>query len=363
MGRQLNILALEGFYGGVRKQTLDLLCAKSRHHWHVLKLPPRRLERRLTTAAQWFAQQVTRMPVPKCDIVFASDAVNLADFLRIKSDYGKKPAVAYFHCNQLSGDAASEPQAQLSVLATASSSTEMWFSSLFHMRDFLRNVAAMFEADKDVGGKEQLKDLVAKGQLMHPPVQIVPPTEPKAMDADRKSRTLCLDNRAGARVELFTALLKKISERREPVSLHVLGSQLTDVPSGIPVTHTDAKNEQETMRSMRRCEIYVSSQPCDEFDPLAMRAMAMGCIPILPEYGFYSEFVPDDLRAWCMYDGTSADLLSRIMDLWFLKRPAVAREDLTRIFDRYTPANAAAAFDRRLEYLVEAGRKPKNGPV
>lgn len=353
MGRQLDILALEGFYGGVRKQTLELLSAQSRHNWHIFKLPPRRLERRLTTAAQWFAQQLLRFPKLKPDIVFTSDALNLADMLRLKPDLGKAPSVAYFHCNQLSGDAACDPHARLAVLATATTCTEVWFSSLFHMRDFMCNVAAMFDGHKEIGGKEQLRDLVAKGQLMHPPVQIVPPTEPEVVDAERKSRTLCLDNRPGARVDLFAHILRDISERNEPYSIHLIGDPLPEPPAGVPVTHVAIKDEHEVLRSMRTCELYISSQPCDEFDPLAMRAMAMGCIPILPRYGFYAEFVPKELHPWCMYDGTAEDLLSRIMDLWYLRRPAVARRELTMIFDRYTPSIAAAAFDRRLEHLVE----------
>ena len=38
---QIDILALEPFYGGARRIMLDALIHCSRHRWTLLKLPPR----------------------------------------------------------------------------------------------------------------------------------------------------------------------------------------------------------------------------------------------------------------------------------------------------------------------------------
>lgn len=352
MARQLDILALEPFYGGARKQTLDLLARHSRHRWTVYKLPARRLERRLNTAAQWFSQQIARVPDLKCDILFTSDAMNLADFLRLKPDLGHRPSVAYFYCNQLAGDAGSDQQARLAMLSTATCATEIWFDSLYHMRDFLGNAAAMYDAHKELGGREPLRSLVAKSQLVHPPVEIIPPTRDSNVDSERKGRTVCLDNREGAEAKLFTAMLTEVSNRREPIAVHVLGRPLEEIPEGIPCEIIDVKNESDVVRALRRCELYISAHPCDHFEPMAMRAMALGCIPILRREGFHSEFIPPALHSWCLYDGDQ-ELIGRVMDLWYLRRPTVARKDLDTIFDRYTPILATRAFDKRLEHLVE----------
>src|SRR4051812_9579436 len=56
---QLDILALEPFYGGARRVMLESLIKCSRHRWTLLKLPPRRIERRLIAAAHWFAEQLS----------------------------------------------------------------------------------------------------------------------------------------------------------------------------------------------------------------------------------------------------------------------------------------------------------------
>lgn len=354
MGKQLDIVALEPFYGGVRKQTLELLSRHSRHRWTVFKLPARRLERRLSTAAQWFTQQIARTPHLKCDVLFTSDAMNLADFLRLNPTFGHKPSVAYFYCNQLEGQAVADQQARLALLSTISSATEVWFNSLYHMRGFLSHAAALYDAHPELGGKQPLRDVVGKSQLIHPPVEIVPPArDSKEVDAERKGRTLCLDNREGADSALFIGALQEIANRREPVALHILGRPLEGIPEGIPTTTVDMKNEADVVRALRRCEIYISAHPCMEFEPLAMRAMACGCIPILLKEGFYSEFLPSALHSWCLYDRGSAEMLNRIMDLWYLRRPAVARKELDCIFERYIPIQATRNFDKRMEYLVE----------
>src|ERR1043165_8593823 len=101
MSSQLDILALEPFYGGARKAMLETIMRHSRHRWTVLKLPPRRMERRLTAAAHWFAEQLTRHWVGRGDMLFTFDALNLAHPYRLMPALMKKPAVVYFHSNTL----------------------------------------------------------------------------------------------------------------------------------------------------------------------------------------------------------------------------------------------------------------------
>lgn len=357
MAKQLEILALEPYCGAVRKKTLELLSRHSRHHWTIYKLPARRLERRLSTAAQWFTQQIQRLPKMRCDVLFTSDAMNLADFLRMNPKLPVKSSVAYFYANQLAGEAGADQASRLAILSTASSATEVWFGSLFHMRDFLCHAAATYQSHKELGGQQPLRSLVAKSQLLHPPVEIASPsTDADVVDAERKGRRVCLDNRDGCGTSLYVQLLSEITKRREPIGLHVLGQPLEGVPEGIPVANIDDRNDAEVASSLRRCELFISAQHPDQFDPLAMQAMALGCIPILRKGGCHGEFIPAALQSWCLYDSELSELLSRVMDLWYLRRPTVERKELDEIFERYTPSLAAENFDRRLEMLAEQSR-------
>src|SRR5512133_3169294 len=105
MAGQLDILALEPFYGGMRKAMLDALLRYSRHRWTLLKRPPRRIERRLSTAALWFAEQLSRHWVGRVDLLFTSEALNLADLFHRMPMLADKPTVVYFHSNQLTDPA------------------------------------------------------------------------------------------------------------------------------------------------------------------------------------------------------------------------------------------------------------------
>src|SRR3954466_4122732 len=101
MSSQLDILALESFFGGIRRSMLETLVRCSRHRWTVLRLPPRRIERRLTTAANWFSEQLSRHWVGRVDVLFTSEAMNLASLLRLTPELAQHPSVVYFHDNQL----------------------------------------------------------------------------------------------------------------------------------------------------------------------------------------------------------------------------------------------------------------------
>jgi hypothetical protein len=151
MPRQLDILALEPFFGGVRRAMLEALVRYSRHRWTVLKLPPRRIERRLTAAANWFSEQLSRHWVSRVDLLFTSEAMNLSSLLRLTPQLAAYPSVVYFHDNQfpdlsLRPAGQDDPLDQVN-LNTAQSATEVWFNSAYHRQTFFvmaRSVVARY---------------------------------------------------------------------------------------------------------------------------------------------------------------------------------------------------------------------------
>lgn len=355
MARQLEILALEAFYGGVRKSTLELLARHSRHHWTIQKLPARRIERRLSAAAHWFAEQVSRHPTAKYHVLFSSDALNLADLFRLAPNLAKLPSVAYFYVNQLAPSTEAEDQVKIATLSTANSATELWFGSLYHIHSFLSDAALLSDAHPELGGRGPLRTVIAKAQLMRPPVDMVPPDrDSEVVDAQRRGRAVCLDNRDGIAGQLFADFLDAIGQKKEPITLHVLGEPLPETVNRIQTVMVDLRHDEDVVKALRCAEIFVTAQNPATLDPLALRAMAMGCIPVMPQEGFFSELIPPALHKWCLYDGSAEGLVSRIMDLWYLRRPAVARSELDRIFASYDPAGATELVDQRLEQIAQA---------
>src|SRR4051794_22317199 len=171
MSHQLDILALEPFYGGARRVMLESLIHCSRHRWTLLKLPPRRIERRLTTAAHWFAEQLSRHWAGRCDVLLTSEAMNLADLYRLVPALLKKPSVVYFHNNQLpEPDATTESSLDLVNLNTATAATEIWFNSLYHLRTFLAKASALVRRHPELSSRSPMAELTARAQLMPPPI-------------------------------------------------------------------------------------------------------------------------------------------------------------------------------------------------
>src|SRR5438067_12216352 len=101
MSSQLDILALEPFFGGGRRDMLETVIRCSRHRWTLLKLPPRRIERRLATAANWFAEQLSRHWVGRVDVLLSSEAMDLANLYRVVRALARPASVVCFRVNQL----------------------------------------------------------------------------------------------------------------------------------------------------------------------------------------------------------------------------------------------------------------------
>ena len=152
--QQIDILALEPFYGGARRIMLDALIHCSRHRWTLLKLPPRRIERRLSAAAHWFAEQLSRHWVGRTNLLFTSEAMNLSDLYRLAPGLLQLPSVVYFHENQLPEvDADRETPLDFVNLNTAAAATEIWFNSLYHLRMFLARASALVKRHPDLAAR------------------------------------------------------------------------------------------------------------------------------------------------------------------------------------------------------------------
>lgn len=351
MARPLDILILEPYFGGVRQNIIELWQKHSRHRWKLHKLPARRLDRRLVAGAQWFAEQLSRHQKSRYDIVFTSDALNLADLVRLVPSLAGVPSVLYVYRDFLANYGADDGAMTQACLASANTASEIWFPSLYVLKAMLSDAAALADTHPEMGGRAPLKRLVAKAQIVYPPIDAKPPSRAPGLDAARRPRCICLDNRVPC-PEIYLPFLEQIMGRDEPVEIQVLGDALTPLPAGINATTVAIRDESDLFRVFQQAEIFVTSEAPAVFDPVPLQAMAAGCIPLMPRVGFFQEYLPAALHRWCLFDPNPEDLHSKVMDLWYLRRPAVEHAELTAIFDRYQPAHATGLLDDRLEQLA-----------
>jgi hypothetical protein len=260
----------------------------------VQKLPARRIERRLTAAAHWFAEQLSRHWAGRCDLVFTSEALNLADLHRLVPALEKKSSVVYFHGNQLPNpDATTESPLDLVNLNTAAAATEIWFNSLYHLRTFLAKASSLVRRHPELSARNPMPELTAKAQLMHPPIDF--------------------------------SVLHELAKQRIRRDKRIVFLQ---------------------------AGIFMSVKVGAVADHHCVRALAAGCFPMLPNVGVYRELLPEKLHPPCLYNGQPDQLAGRMQDLWHLERPTGYEEqlkDMLRVFD---PHIACSAIDQRLEDLV-----------
>ena len=292
MARQLDILALEPFYGGGRRNMLETLIHFSRHRWTLLKLPPRRIERRLSVAAHWFAEQLTRHWVGRVDLLFTSEAMNLADLYRLMPQLIRKPSVVYFHSNQLPHPTAtSDNPLDMANLNTATASTEIWFNSLFHLRDFLSRASAYVAKHPELSTRNPMPDLTAKAQLLRPPVDFSPIQETLMQgQVTRKKRAMFVDTR-DANVRLLNAALATVNRRGEKFELITVGPVEELLPE-LPRTTLAEQDELAHVRAMLQSGVFISVKDGCPCDYRAVRAFAAGCWPVVPASGCYPELNP-----------------------------------------------------------------------
>jgi hypothetical protein len=355
MAKQLDILALEPYHGGARRAMLEAISRCSRHRWTLLKLPARRFERRQLVAATWFAEVLSRRGVGKVDVVFSSEALNLADFLRLRPDLARRPSVVYFHDNQLP-DAASSEQGDrptdLVNLNSATAASEIWFNSLYNLRTFLGRASGLVARHPELQMRDPMRSLAAKAHLVPPPVDLgaMHDLAAQAPAARRDPRSLLLDAR-GADHGMLAKALATLERRHERVELSVIG-RFRGMPASLRPITLDERDDPSHLLALLKSSLLVSARPNATHDDLTVRALGSGCLPIVPNTGLYPELLPEPLHAPCLHDGTAASLVSRILDAWYSQRPTGLELLLDETLAQFDAIRACKVIDERLELLA-----------
>jgi hypothetical protein len=355
MSTQLDILALEPFFGGARRAMLETVMRYSRHRWTLLKLPPRRIERRLAAAAHWFAEQLLRHWVGRVDVIFTSEAMNLQDLVRQVPELRSKPSVVYFHENQLPPvGRKAENALQLVNLSTTNCATEVWFNSTYHMKQFVQRASSLVERHPELSGRNPLPDLAAKTQVMPPPVDFALTRDAVYTDpVKRDPRLLFVDTR-DAQVDVLNEALMRLTRRAEKFKLITVGP-VEGLDDELPRRTISERDEKAQIRALHEAAVLISARPGAASDHHAVRGLHLGCWPIFPNSGVYPELLPKSLHSLCLYDGAQADrLVNQLQNIWWVEQPAGYQKDLENILSQFEAMTACQAMDERLEHLAVA---------
>lgn len=346
MSAQLDILALEPFYGGERRALLEAVVRCSRHRWTLLKLPPRRMDRRVATAGLWFAEQLSRQAGGAADLLFASDTMNLGDLFRRVPALSRKPSVVYFHANQLPpASSVVDGPHDLVYLSTANAASEMWFNSKFHLHDFYERLGGLFERHPDLGGPSMTAQLRGKSRLMAAPVETVEPLPPARPD----SRVVLVDL-ADGQMDLLNRTLMRLLELKEEFQLLVLGTA-AGLDERLP-HRVIADTEEAARQAAAEAGTYLSVKPQAMQDHHLIRALAAGAWPVVPGSGVYPELIPPALHRACLHDGSPGVLAERLQDAWQFRSEAAQEQTLRQIPQQFEVLGRCREIDQCLEQIA-----------
>lgn len=352
MPRQLDILALEPFYGGIRRAMLEAVMRCSRHRWTLLKLPPRRIERRLAAAANWFAEHLIRHFSGRIDVLFTSEAMNLANLVRLVPDMGRRPSVVYFHENHLP-DIMSRQEGPFDLvnLNTASAASEVWFNSEHHQRLFFKRATSLVARHPELSAHDPLRAIGAKSHVIPPALDLWIADNVRAdHEAVRQADAIFVETRDGD-LRLLNDAMELLTRNGRKVRLVTVGPvhELSDQWERRTIKEPD---EPAQVLGMLESNVLLSVKPAPHSDYLFIRGMLAGCQPVVPAGGIYPELIPESLHRTCLYRPEPQALAAKLTAALDTRGWPLQQPDWRRVFARFDAMAVCRQIDERLDQLM-----------
>ncbi len=327
---QLNILALEPYYGGSHRAFLDGWRQRSRHEWTVLTLPAHKWKWRMRHAAVTFAEQLRGESPGPWDVLICSDMLNLAEFKGLCPPAAALPAVAYFHENQLTypvrHDEPRDLHFALTNMTTALAATQVWFNSAFHRDSFLAALDDLLARMPDFQPTGAVESIRAKSSIHPPGIEAFPPRGPRTPGPLRILWAARWEH--DKRPDVLFDAIRMLRQRTDTFRLSVVGQQFRDVPEVFEqarhefdahVDHWGYLDDRAAYEeALRSADVVVSTADHEFFGIAVVEAVAAGAQPLLPNRLAYPEILQaaeNPASQEFLYEGAPEELAERLAAL------------------------------------------------
>ncbi len=365
MKDRLRIAAIEPFFGGSHRAFLEGYRKYSRHDVEIFPLPARKWKWRMRGSAIYFAETL-RGRLGGFDLVFASDFLNLAEFVALAPGAARIPKVVYFHENQLTYPVREESerdyQFPFTNVTTCLAADLVLFNSRFHRESFLGAVGPFLKRMPDFEPRGTVAEIEAKSRVLHLGVDVEP------------VRAMARGERAGAGLvlwnhrwefdknpETFFETLIALKAQGVDFRLAVAGEHYRETPDVFDRARRELADEivqfghlqsrDDYLQLLRRCDIVASTAIHDFFGVAVVEAIAAGCWPLLPERLSYPELLPAELHRRHLYR-TDAQFRRRLLEaLGGIDK--VRETDVSGAVGRFAWETIVGDYDRTMCEVVE----------
>jgi glycosyltransferase involved in cell wall biosynthesis len=286
--------------------------------WQVLTLPARHFSWRVRGNPLYWSVAERATLERDYDLLIATSMVDLATLKGLTPSLAKLPTVYYFHENQFAYPVQqgghSLLEAQMVSLYGAMAADSVVFNSRYNHQSFFDGLGALLRRLPDYVPTEILSALRAKSTILAVPIKPdVPLREPSSgysalSEATPQPLRLLWIGRfeydKGAEGLLYT--LRALRERGTPFELALIGQQFRDSPQAFDTIGDEFASELVQFGFVEGYENYqqwltaadmVLSTAIHEFQGLAiLEAVALGCVPVVPDRLAYAELYPDLFR-------------------------------------------------------------------
>ena len=342
----LKILFIEPYDGGSHRAFREGLLNHSRHVIDCLTLPPRFWKWRMRGAAVHFADLINRSDREVCDLIVATDFLNLADFKGLlRPPWDRIPTLLYFHENQLTYplSPAEEFDFHFGFTNIISALAADWlvFNSDYHQDLFLDSLPAYLARMPEAVPKGVRQRLAAKSSVLpvglerepHSATAFAPylgaPCVTAASPAwprDGKLPTLLWNHRweFDKRPDMFASVMDRLSQEGVSYQLLLLGDPRGHMEQFATLRrrlgsrclaygHVPERSQYE--RWMRRADIVVSCAEQEYFGIAVAEAVHAGAYAVLPRRQVYPSLYGQHCRGPHFYDDEDGllDLLRQLL--------------------------------------------------
>lgn len=308
------ILILEPYFGGSHKNFLEGLMRNVPADYTVLSLPARKWKMRMQLSAQWFIEQLWKVPIKEriFDTVLCSTFVDVAVFRALAGmldGWNNNTKIClYFHENQFAyPNRTKDPSLHhfTSInFNSALSADSIAFNSHYNMQSFTNGCKRYLKFASDMCFENILKDVTSKSVVIWPGINFSEIDEQKSKR--QESGPVILWNHRwehDKNPELFFAGLEWLQQKEIPFKLIVLGQSFRQSPECFKKAEKTFKNEirhfgfidsyANYIKQLKQGTIVVSTSDHEFYGISVIEAVRAGCRPLLPNRLSYPELFPN----------------------------------------------------------------------